>query len=706
MQFRIADTFQANLTRLTNQEQKAVKITVFDLQAHPSSPGLKFHKLDRAKDAKFWSVRVNRDIRFIVHWTSNSILITYVGHHNDAYAWAERRRIEARPRTGAAQLVVVREAVEEVAAALLPAVHRKPIEPLLFEDHPGDDELLGFGIPEEWLSDVRNATESCLFDLFEHLPQEAAESLLERDTGGTPVVPDVVVDDPFLHPDAQRRFRVMENVEELKKALEYAWEKWTIFLHPSQRRYAERSFNGPARVGGTASTGKTVVALHRVHWLARSNPDHQVLLTTFSPFLAANLSQKLDRLVADASVRGRIVVDVLSGVAAEMYRETGGSSAVANDQDVMVVIDELQREIGGGIDVRFLKLEWDEVVDALGLTTREAYRDVPRLGRKTRLGVNQRKTLWGIFERTRARLKQRGLITETMVYAAVADACDCNERFQHFVVDDAQELGVAEQRVVQSLAGQQMDGLFFAGDSGQRIFRLPFSWKSQGVDIRGSSFTPKINYRTTEPIRRQADRLLLAAAKDIDGKEEDRRGAVSLFDEVPSVIERSDAVAEEVAAVAAWIRSIIQAGTNPQEVGLFVRSEAKLPRAQEAAKAAGLSWKEPSCSKPGCLVIATMFLAKGLEFRAVAVMACDDEVIPDQDRIETETDEANLMEVYESERHLLYVSITRSRDYLFVSGVEPVSEFLDDLVELNESLIQGVRFNYKLKRCPTRILLS
>lgn len=74
-----------------------------------------------------------------------------------------------------------------------------------------------------------------------------------------------------------------------------------------------------------------------------------------------------------------------------------------------------------------------------------------------------------------------------------------------------------------------------------------------------------------------------------------------------------------------------------------------------------------------------MHLAKGLEFRAVAVMACDDEVIPSQTRIDAIYDEADLEEVYNTERHLLYVACTRARDHLFVSGIEPVSEFLDDL---------------------------
>jgi mRNA-degrading endonuclease RelE of RelBE toxin-antitoxin system len=114
MNFRIADTFTDSLAKLTGQEQKAVKTTAFDLQLDPASPGMQFHKLDRAKDPNFWSIRVSRDVRLIVHKTASSLLLCYVGHHDDAYAWAERRRIERHPRTGAAQLAEVRETVEEI----------------------------------------------------------------------------------------------------------------------------------------------------------------------------------------------------------------------------------------------------------------------------------------------------------------------------------------------------------------------------------------------------------------------------------------------------------------------------------------------------------------------------------------------------------------------------------------------------------------
>src|SRR5208282_3875113 len=114
MEFRIADTFTDSLARLTGEEQKAVKTTAFDLQMNPASPGLSFHKLDKAKDKNFWSVRVGSDIRLIVHRSDSSLLLCYVGHHDDAYGWAERRKLETHPKTGAAQLVEIRETVKEV----------------------------------------------------------------------------------------------------------------------------------------------------------------------------------------------------------------------------------------------------------------------------------------------------------------------------------------------------------------------------------------------------------------------------------------------------------------------------------------------------------------------------------------------------------------------------------------------------------------
>src|SRR5205823_9206082 len=143
-----------------------------------------------------------------------------------------------------------------------------------------------YGVPDEWLQDVRESDEDSLLPLTEHLPAEAAEALLELATGGRPKPRPVAEVAPFEHPDAQRRFRVMENVEELSRALEYPWDKWSIFLHPTQREISRRDYSGPARVAGSAGTGKTIVAAHRAVYLARAHPESRVLLTTFSEPLA------------------------------------------------------------------------------------------------------------------------------------------------------------------------------------------------------------------------------------------------------------------------------------------------------------------------------------------------------------------------------------------------------------------------------------
>ena len=284
MEFRIADAFTGRLAKLTGDEQKAVKTAAFDLQLNPAQPSLQFHKLDKAKDRRSWSVRVNSDVRLIVHRTDISLLLCYVAHHDDAYHWAARRKLETHPKTGAAQLVEIRETVQEIRVPRYVEVAQasRP-KPLLFAD-VSEDRLLGYGVPAEWLADVRNANEDTLLELADHLPSEAAEALLDLATGVNPQAakPVVAGADPFAHPDAQRRFRAMANVEELERALDYPWDRWTVFLHPAQRALVERDYSGPARVAGSAGTGKTIVALHRAVFLARANPDARVLLTTFS----------------------------------------------------------------------------------------------------------------------------------------------------------------------------------------------------------------------------------------------------------------------------------------------------------------------------------------------------------------------------------------------------------------------------------------
>jgi hypothetical protein len=688
MEFRIADTFTDSLARLTGDEQKVVKTTAFDLQMNPAAPGMQFHRLDKAKDKNFWSVRVSQSIRLIVHRTDASLLLCYVGHHDDAYTWAERRKLETHPKTGAAQLVEIRERVEEITIPKYIEVEQSvPAKPPIFAATP-NDTLLSYGVPAEWLEEVRLATEDSLLELADHLPKEAAEALLDLATGTAPRItpPAAIAADPFEHPDAQRRFRVVANVEELERALEYPWDKWTVFLHPAQRESVERDYGGPARVSGSAGTGKTVVALHRAVFLARTNPDARVLLTTFSDTLANALRTQLRRLIGNEPRIGeRLEVHALNAIARRLYELNIGRPEIATRD----VVRQLLTESAGEVDApkfsrHFLTTEWEDIVDAWQLGTWEAYRGVTRLGRKTRLPEKQRQILWAVFGRARAGLKARGLITNADLLSELAARLATLRQppFEFAVIDEAQDVSVAQLRFLAALGAERPNSLFFAGDLGQRIFQQPFSWKALGVDIRGRSRTLRINYRTSHQIRAQADRLLGPQVADVDGNIEGRRGTISVFNGPAPTIKVLDTEAAEVETASRWLGDRVAEGLAPHEIGVFVRSPAELARARAAVEKAGLPFKtldDTVETTSGYASIGTMHLAKGLEFRAVVVMACDDEIVPLRERIERVTDDSDLEEVYNTERHLLYVACTRARDHLLVTGVHPASEYLDDL---------------------------
>lgn len=693
MEFRIADTFTDSLARLTGDEQKAVKTAAFDLQVNPAHPSLQFHRLDKPKDRRFWSIRVSSDVRLIVHRTDTSLLLCYVGHHDNAYQWAERRKLETHPKTGAAQFVEVRETVQEIVIPKYVEVEQPPVTKVAAPKPPlfagiSEGELLGYGVPAEWLADVRRANEDTLLELADHLPSEAAEALLDLATGVTPKIaqPVAVGADPFAHPDAQRRFRVMTNVEELERALNYPWDKWTIFLHPAQRTLVEHDYSGPTRVAGSAGTGKTIVALHRAVFLVRANPAARVLLTTFSDTLANALRTKLRRLISNEPRLGeRLEVHSMNAIGRRLYEVNLGHPQIASRETVR----ELLSEASGAAEVhrfslQFLLTEWEQVVDAWQLESWESYRDVVRLGRKTRLQEAQRVVLWSIFERVRSALKTRGLVTYSDIFSRVASKLrgSIHPPFEFTIVDEAQDVSVPQLRLLAVLGAGRPNSLFFAGDLGQRIFQQPFSWKALGVDVRGRSSTLRINYRTSHQIRAQADRLLGPDVSDVDGNREDRKGTISTFNGSQPDIMVLDTPKEELKAVSQWLAERTKEGIVPHEIGVFVRSAAELDRARVAVADAKLPYKvldDNVETTSGRASISTMHLAKGLEFRTVVVMACDDEVIPSQERIETVADDADLDEVYNTERHLLYVACTRARDHLLVTGVEPASEFVDDL---------------------------
>ena len=382
--------------------------------------------------------------------------------------------------------------------------------------------------------------------------------------------------------------------------------------------------------------------------------------------MANALRDRLRILISsEPRIGERVEVYAIDALGERLYRLNIGAPSFASEAQIIPLIEEAARTVK---DTRFspsfMLTEWNQVVDAWQLDTWEAYRDVPRLGRS---GGGCPRAIAKCFGRSSSRcasgLRDRNLITRAQMFSQLTSMFGKTQPspFEFNVVDEAQDIGVAQLRFLAALGTERPDGLFFAGDLGQRIFQQPFSWQALGVEIRGRSRTLKINYRTSHQIRMRSERLLGPELSDADGNTEERSGTISVFNGAelfPSCFRLDD----ESKAVATWLTELMGKGLEPHEISVFVRSTGQVSRATTAIEAAGLHstvLDDQVQTTEGSVSVSTMHLAKGLEFRAVVVMACDDEVIPLQERIESVTDDSDLEDVYNTERHLLYVACTR-----------------------------------------------
>lgn len=680
MKFIIADTFTKSLTRLDGQAQSLIKQAAFDFQVNPSSPGFHFHRLDGARDKNFWSLRVNKDLRIIVHRSDSSLVLCYADHHDPAYAWAEVRKLEVHPQTGAAQIVEIKERVEEVVRHV---VREEAQDPPLFAKYE-PDYLLALGVPAPWLDAVRAVGEAAVDTLLGHLPAEASERLLQLACGEPVPRPAAVTTiDPFEHPDARRRFRVLDNQAELRRALDAPWEQWIVFLHPAQRAVVERKFRAPARVTGSAGTGKSVVAIHRAAHLLAVSPDARVLLTTFSKTLAARLGQSADLLMGSGSPeRKQLAIDHLHKVARDLWTQRTGKVFTAVDtKKLNGLLEAAKSRVAPSADfsVAFLRSEWDSVVEPWGIRAWPSYKGVSRAGRATPLGAKQRLVLWKIFEELRRVLAERKLMTWPGLCHETAQMLYDERPYDHVIADECQDFGPAELTLLRSLVEPGEDDLFLCSDAGQRIYRAPVPWASVGIDVRGRSARLTINYRTTEQIRRFSDRLLPESIDEGDGDKE-KRGTVSLLNgPAPEILGFANS-AKEAEGVAKWLEVLLAAGYKPRDIAIFGRTEGVLrDRAEPAMAKVGLTGhpltdeQPPSTSDAS---LGTMHRAKGLEFKVVVVMGCDAELLPLAYAQKELVDDADREAFGEQERHLLYVAGTRARERLLLTYSGKPSRFL------------------------------
>jgi len=687
----LSDDFLRAFATIPRDRQQAVMKFVSQFRQNPTSPGINYEKIREATDPAMRSVRIDQSYRGVVLKPDkgNVYCLLWVGKHDDAYEWAARRRVAIHPELGNIQVFESVHAAEPASTAQVPAAAR----PSLFAKLK-DRELLRLGVPEESIGQVRAVTTEAGLDTLEsHLPDDAYEALFlyaadepyenlvrEREKPETVDISDFAI---ALDRDASKRhFLVLTEDSDLEALLAAPLATWRVFLHPSQRKLIERDWNGPVRVLGGAGTGKTVVAMHRAAWLARKYgdvPGKPVLFTTYTRTLADDITTQIAMITTPAE-RDRIEIVNVDQWARGLLRRFGYKQELLFDE-------KRRREfwaraltrIPDNVDYpeAFYRAEFERVVLPQGCESAEDYMVASRIGRGVQVSRPQRKALWPVFAEYRAQLRTANFREFEEAYR---DALVLLKKegtllgIRSIVVDETQDMSAAALSLLRAAVPPESNDLFVVGDAHQRIYRHKVTLSKVGIDIRGRGRRLRINYRTTDEIRRWATaKLANCAIDDLDGQPDSLMGYRSLTHGAPPEEITSPSREGERKKLRDKLVQLRSEGFVDGNICLVLRTNEEVDEYADWLKVAGervlrLDKATPdNQDKPG-IRVATMHRVKGLEFDAVIIAGYKS---PEYyaEKFSEDSDAGVLVDGLTNERCLLHVAATRAKRYLLVSTI-------------------------------------
>lgn len=695
----ISTDFFTAFAALQKTSQSRVMEFMSKFRSNPLSPGLNYEKLHSKYDQKLYSARVDDTYRVILAREEETgvFLLLWVDHHDEAYAWASKKRVAVNPDTGSLQVYDVVETPPEEAKPVVPEA-----SPAMFA-FLTDADLKKLGVPEELIFLVRAIyTEKDFNHAQMSLPQDAFQALdFARDGCDLDEIVETLYGDEAGQGETniaaaldkavtKMQFTVVEGEEELKAAMNAPLEKWRVFLHPQQRKLAEKDFTGPAKVLGGAGTGKTVVAMHRARYLASNCKENErVLFTTFTANLAQDIKENLRKICSTDEMR-KIEVIHLDAWISRFLKKQDYEYTICYEDTIFDLWKEAESHIGKDFDYPegFFEEEWRTVVQALGINTLQEYIQVQRIGRGVRLNRKDRIAVWEVFEEYRTLMNKKRIRDNA---AAMNECCQLLNAqpdyhpYKHIIVDEGQDFGMGAFRLLRTLAGDvHNNDIFIVGDAHQRIYKNKVILSKCRVDVRGRSSRLRINYRTTEEIRDWAMHILKGIPfDDLDGDLDSTKGYRSLTHGKAPIVEAYGSFNEEVEALIAHIRELKgegEDGLKYEEMCVVARTKNLLKDYYKALQDAGFKVYEIKRDKtddremPG-VRMATMHRVKGLEFTCVFIVGTNKGTMPLKTAIAT-TDPESLQEALVSERSLLYVALTRAKKITYVTGYGKLSEFV------------------------------
>ncbi|MFE9959168.1 UvrD-helicase domain-containing protein [Micromonospora sp. NPDC005299] len=705
---RMLDRADKEVMKLTRADIGAVYEFMHKFRHNPENPGLNLKALN--SDSRLMSARVNKDYRaLLLHIADRDYLLVAVKHRGEVYDDLSRYAYRINRVTGGIEVVDLAPVGDSIIGRVVPPdADPQPAQKPLFDTYT-DAQLLELGVSEPLLPQIRElTTEAELLELLDRAPQLTTDVLFALFDGTRydevlqqvtdPVRADEPVDPEDFEAAVQRpATQVTSDDEALQAIIGEAFERWQIFLHPTQRKLVEKKYNGPARVGGGPGTGKTIVALHRVAHLARQLPpgtDKPILLTTFNRNLAADLRTRLLALGGQELV-ARVDIVNIDRLASRVVTEAkaGGSRRVVDDNRVSELWSEFLLETGESRwDAEFLTAEWTQVILGQVLNSRTEYFKARRPNRGRSLTRVERDQIWQLTERFTTWLESRGVWTWRQVAQRAARlemdrAAASTEssggfhrpRYRHIVVDEAQDLSAAHWKMLRAMVIPGPDDMFLTGDTHQRIYDNHVTLSSLGINIRGRSSRLTLSYRTTRQILADALQIMTGEVyDDLDGGEEDLAGYRSLLRGGRPVFRGAATWAQERDLIAEQLHT----WGNPTDgsVAICVPTRELAADVISRLDADGLSAVEigPDGPKqPDGIHVGTMHRFKGLEYQRMIIAAVSDGLVPRQmiSRYR-DTDPKRYQRERQRDRSLLFVAATRPRDELAVFWHGTPSPFL------------------------------
>ena len=693
MKVAISSDFLTAFARLPRQTQGKVTEFVNKFRNNPNSAGINYEKLSKGIDKKIYSVRIDDTYRGIVvrQPESGVYLLLWVDHHDEAYQWAARKKCEVNPKTGTIQVFDVQNVAQTVS--------EKEETPIFSK--ASDEQLLQIGVPADQLAYVRSFTDKDAFykaeesfpkDAFEYLswllegysPEEVLD-LLESDTEHTGEAKDLA--DALNVPATQKSFVVVEGEEELRSIMSAPLEKWRVFLHPTQRRIVKKNYSGPARVLGGAGTGKTVVAMHRAKNLAvKLDGTKRILFTTFTANLAADIKDNLRKICTVEELR-KIEVIHLDAWVSQYLRESGYNATVVYDDQITSLWEQavLLANTGLPYSAAFYEEEWNRIAIAQEALTLPLYVKATRNGRGTRLDRKKRMLIWKVFENYQNLMKEhqiRDINTAMYECRKILESSGKTRLYEHIIVDEGQDFSDNAYRLLRALAGPQHENdLFIVGDSHQRIYRNHPVLSRCALNVRGRSSILRINYRTTEEIRRYAFALLNGIPfDDLDEDQEIGDNCQSLTHGLKPVVKNFKDANEELEFLVSEVKKLKDNGVSLGNICVVARTKKLVEDyianfTKNGIRCFAIKRNKNDDRSFDGLRVATMHRVKGLEFQYVFVVAVNNRIVPLPSAI-NRTDSVSEAESMTSEKCLLYVALTRAQKGAYITSYGKPSEFI------------------------------